>query len=146
MRRFIEVVLRQAGFEVTAAEDGLVALQAAFETEFAAVVADAIMPQMSGYELCRMIRADGRRVPCVILSGLTENGADATVADAFLTKDTNLKEELLAGESPRARTPRQSSVFAAAHTPLEKSQVVFKTAPEPEMPSVHTAPGVPEVA
>jgi CheY-like chemotaxis protein len=98
MRRFIEVILKQAGFVVTTAEDGLAALELAFENDFAAVVADAIMPQMSGYELCRVLRArraEGK-IPCVILSGLAENGADDALADVFLVKDTNLKGELLA--------------------------------------------------
>ena len=94
MRRFIEITLQKAGFEVLAAEDGLTAMQIALETEIDAIVADAIMPNMSGFDLCRMLR--GRKIPCIILSGLAENNSDDDLADAFLTKDTNLKEELLA--------------------------------------------------
>jgi len=94
MRRFIEIILQKAGFEVLTAEDGLVAMQIALEAEVDAVVADAIMPNMSGYDLCRMLR--DRKIPCVILSGLAENNSDADLADIFLTKDTNLKEQLLA--------------------------------------------------
>jgi len=94
MRRFLEITLQNAGFEVLAAEDGLAALQLALETEVAVVVADAIMPQMSGYDLCRMMRE--RRIPCIILSGLEENGSPDDLADVFLTKDTDLKDELLA--------------------------------------------------
>lgn len=94
MRRFIEIILQKAGFEVTAAEDGLVAMQHAVDTDFDAVVADAIMPNMSGYDLCRMLH--GRQIPCIILSGLEETAGDGVPADIFLTKDTNLKENLLA--------------------------------------------------
>ena len=93
MRRFIEVILQKADFEVLTAEDGLTAMQIALETEIDAVVADAIMPNMSGYDLCRMIRA--RKIPCIILSGLDENNSESDLADVFLTKDTNLKEQLL---------------------------------------------------
>lgn len=99
MRRFVEVVLRQAGYDVASAEDGLAAMQLALENDFDAVVADAIMPNMSGYDLCRTIRAHAgeRRVPCIILSGLAENNnTESGIAEAFLTKDTNLKEQLLA--------------------------------------------------
>ena len=95
MRRFIEITLQKAGFEVLAAEDGLTAMQMALETKFDALVADAIMPNMSGYDLCRLLRAE-RKIPCIILSGLEENGSNGELADAFLTKDTNLKDELLA--------------------------------------------------
>lgn len=93
MRRFIEITLQKAGYEVLAAEDGLTAMQLALETEIDALVADAIMPNMSGYDLCRLLR--DRRIPCIILSGLKENGSGSELADAFLIKDTNLKEQLL---------------------------------------------------
>lgn len=93
IRRFIEITLQKAGFEVLAAEDGLAAMQIALETEIDAVVADAIMPNMSGYDLCRALRS--RRIPCIILSGLAENNTDGDLADVFLTKDTNLKDQLL---------------------------------------------------
>jgi len=98
MRRFIEITLQKAGFEVLTAEDGLIAMQIALETEIDAVVADAIMPNMSGYDLCRMLSANfsERKIPCIILSGLAENNTNGDLADIFLTKDTNLKEQLLA--------------------------------------------------
>ena len=97
MRRFIEIILQKAGFDVLTAEDGLAAMQIALETEIDAVVADAIMPNMSGYDLCRMICAQftEKKIPCIMLSGLAENNSDTELADAFLLKDTNLKEQLL---------------------------------------------------
>jgi DNA-binding response OmpR family regulator len=95
MRRFIEVILQKADYDVLTAEDGLTAMQIALETEIDAVVADAIMPNMSGYDLCRMLRS--RQIPCIILSGLADNHSNGDdLANVFLTKDTNLKEELLA--------------------------------------------------
>ena len=93
MRRFIEIILQKADYEVLTAEDGLTAMQIAMETEIDVIVADAIMPHMSGYDLCRMLRE--RRIPCIILSGLAESNGDDDLADMFLTKDTNLKEQLL---------------------------------------------------
>jgi CheY-like chemotaxis protein len=95
MRRFIEIILQKADYEVITAEDGLAAMQIALETEIDAVIADAIMPNMSGYDLCRMLQ--DRQIPCIILSGLNGNNLeDDNLANVFLTKDTNLKEELLA--------------------------------------------------
>jgi DNA-binding response OmpR family regulator len=93
MRRFIEITLQKAGFEVLAAEDGLAAMQISLENKIDVIVADAIMPNMSGYDLCRMLRV--REIPCIILSGLEENDSNEDLADAFLMKDTNLKEQLL---------------------------------------------------
>ena len=93
MRRFIEITLQKAGFEVRTADDGLAAMQIALETSIDAIVADAIMPNMSGYDLCRMLGE--QKVPCIILSGLAENNSGSELADIFLMKDTNLKEQLL---------------------------------------------------
>ena len=98
MRRFIEIILQKAGFDVLSAEDGLAAIQIALETKIDAVVADALMPNMTGYDLCRMIRSQSaeKKIPCIILSGLAENNSNDNLADIFLLKDTNLKEQLLA--------------------------------------------------
>jgi len=84
MRRFLEVVLQKANYDVVSAEDGLVAMKAALENEFDAVVADAVMPNMTGYDLCRMLRqnADKKQIPLIILSGLNqENSADNDVRE-----------------------------------------------------------------
>ncbi len=100
MRRFIEIILKQAGFEVIAVEDGLAAMEFALKTEVDAVVADAIMPNLSGFDLCRIINGnlDNRKIPCVILSGLEWNSSEYAgdgIADAFLAKDANLKTNLI---------------------------------------------------
>ena len=95
MRRFIEVLLKREGYQITAAADGLEALQIAFENDFDVVVADAIMPNMSGYDLCRMLRQNPQyqNKPFILLSGL-ENNSDGNLADAYLLKGNNLKNDL----------------------------------------------------
>ncbi len=99
MRRLLEVILRKADFEVVSAEDGLQAMKLAFETDFSAIVADAIMPHLTGYDLCRMIKnkADKKHIPIIILSGLDTNSSEAerNIADAYLTKTPQLKDELI---------------------------------------------------
>jgi CheY-like chemotaxis protein len=98
MRRFVEVTLKQAGLQVFAVEDGLAAMKIALENEIDAIVADAIMPNLSGYDLCRMLRnnPDKKQVPFVILSGLSQNKEeDDCLADVYLTKDDKLKDNLI---------------------------------------------------
>lgn len=99
MRRLLEVVLEKAGYEVLSAEDGLQALELSLENEFHALVADAVMPNMTGYDLCRIINEQNNNVPMIILSGLDrENNAEThgCPANAFLTKSPQIKEELIA--------------------------------------------------
>ncbi|CAN5870326.1 N/A [soil metagenome] len=99
MRRLLEVILKKNDFEILAAEDGLQAMKLAFENRIDAVVADAIMPGLTGYDLCRMLkkRADKKDVPVIILSGLGTNESESAKcsADAFLSKTPRLKDELI---------------------------------------------------
>lgn len=99
MRRFVEVTLKKAHYEVIAAEDGLAAMKAAIENEIDAVIADAVMPGMTGYDLCRMIRqnTDGNYIPFIFLSGLNQDQStekDGCAADAYLMKKENMAAEI----------------------------------------------------
>ncbi len=95
MRRFIEVILRKENYEVVSVEDGLTAMKAALESDFDAIVADAVMPNMTGYDLCRMLRANDakRKIPFIILSGIEQKDDDC-IADVYLLKDNKIKENL----------------------------------------------------
>src|SRR5918997_4268924 len=91
VRRYLEVILRRAGYEVIQAANGLEAIKAALSAKVDAVVTDALMPHLSGHELCRYLRArpELSRLPVLLLSGLEANAAapaDSIHADAHLTK------------------------------------------------------------
>lgn len=106
MRRLIEVVLKRAGYEVVATEDGLQAMQAAGTQKFDLAVIDAIMPNLSGLELCRIFRANPmwKNMQLVMMSGL-EAQTDCD-ADAHLLKSSHLQEELLKTVSGLLAAPR----------------------------------------
>ena len=97
LRRYLEVVLRRAGYAVITAADGLEAMKAALSSTVDAVVTDAVMPHLSGQELCRFLRQHPnlRRLPVVLLSGSdkTHSPNDATArADAYLSKPLRPEE------------------------------------------------------
>jgi DNA-binding response OmpR family regulator len=96
IRRYIEVVLQKAGFNVVSAEDGLSAMQFAFANDIDAILTDAIMPNLSGHDLCRMLRQNPNKqnVLLIIMSGM-ETAFDENIADAYITKDLNFKENLV---------------------------------------------------
>lgn len=99
MRRFLEIVLQRANYNVILAEDGLAAMEVAFDTSIAAIVSDAVMPHMTGHDLCRILRQNDemKSVPFVILSGLEQDSTDSKdcLADAYLLKSSNVSEELV---------------------------------------------------
>jgi CheY-like chemotaxis protein len=100
MRNFLLLTLKRAGFEVTAVEDGLAAFEAAMANDFDAVVADDVMPNMTGHDLCRMLRGNEKtaEIPCIILSGREftfDSDGEKQLANAHLLKTVNLKDELV---------------------------------------------------
>lgn len=96
VRRFIEIILQRANFEVLTTNDGLEALKAASEINFDAVVADAMMPNLTGYDLFRILRQNPtyQNTPLILLSGFEQDG-ELEFADAYLLKENNIKEVLL---------------------------------------------------
>ena len=96
VRRFIEIILQRANYEVLTTLDGLEALKAASETKFDVVVADAMMPNLTGYDLFRILRQNPtyQNTPLILLSGFEQNG-ELEFADAYLLKENNIKEVLI---------------------------------------------------
>ncbi|HEX8650554.1 MAG TPA: response regulator [Pyrinomonadaceae bacterium] len=97
IRRYLEVILQRAGYTVIAAADGLEAMKAALASPIDAVVTDAIMPHLNGYELCRFLRRHPKfsRLPVVLLSGLDRadsSHSEEDRADVYLAKPVRPEE------------------------------------------------------
>jgi CheY-like chemotaxis protein len=97
LRRYIEVLLERAGFEVISAADGLEAMKWLLTMTVDVVVTDAVMPNVSGYELCRFVRSSPHlnHLPIILLSGLDPKNAETEQVNAFLAKPIT-PESLLA--------------------------------------------------
>jgi twitching motility two-component system response regulator PilH len=99
LRRYLEVVLRRAGYLVVAAADGLEAMRVTLTAEVDIIVTDAIMPNLNGYELCRFVRNTPQlsHLPIVLLSALEqkESRPEDRQADAYLSKPIS-PEDLIA--------------------------------------------------
>ncbi len=95
----LEYLMRREGYEVAVAGDGEAALQAAAATPPPdLVVLDVMLPRLSGFEVCRRLRADPRLAGLRILM-LTARGGEAEVArgaelgaDAYVTKPFSTRE------------------------------------------------------
>ena len=62
--------LTESGHVVDAAHDGEVGLQLALQNDYDALVVDRMLPRRDGLSLIRMLRADGRTTPVLVLSAL----------------------------------------------------------------------------
>ena len=112
-------ILQETGFSVETARDGLQALARIEAGEPDVVVADVEMGGMSGYELCRRVRASGRdAIPFLFCSG--RGSADSRVeglqagADDYLVKPVAVDELILklARQVDRVRKLREAASAA----------------------------------
>lgn len=90
----------QEGYEVVVTSNGPDALAEFMKTPaaFDLVILDLMLPGMSGYEICRALRADDPYVPILVLTArtLSEDKAHAfdSGTDQYLTKPFELRELL----------------------------------------------------
>ena len=69
LRELVQLLLQAAGFRVSTTDSTASALQLAATQRFDALILDHWMPQITGLELCRRIRAFDRDTPILICSG-----------------------------------------------------------------------------
>ncbi len=97
VRRYLEVTLQRAGYQVITAEDGLAGMRCALASKVDVVLTDAVMPQMNGRELARFLRSNPKlaKLPIVLLTGQENDrpsSADKELIDAFLFKPVKAEE------------------------------------------------------
>lgn len=98
LSRAVCAVLEHEGYEVTCCHDGAEASDALVSSAFDVVILDIMMPQKSGIEVLRDMRAHGDVTPVILLTAKAEvddrvEGLDAG-ADDYLPKPFAMKELL----------------------------------------------------
>jgi len=110
IRKAIHLALEKEGYEVVEAETGAEALRRIELNKPDLILLDIMLPDVSGFDVCRDIRKAGLRVPIIILSAKTEE-IDVVVgleigADDYITKPFRTRE-LLARIAAHLRKARQ---------------------------------------
>lgn len=114
--------LSQAGYIVLLAQSGEMALEVMQHTVPDIVLVDAIMPEMTGWEVCEQIKQNLRfhAIPVIFMTGMTETESilkafEAGAAD-YITKPFKF-EEVLARVAVRLEA---ASRIQSAHLTLDK--------------------------
>jgi DNA-binding response OmpR family regulator len=120
IRRGLVATLESEGYAVGTAADGAQGLRLFGQEKFALVVLDVMMPKLSGYDVCRELRAQGARVPVLFLTAKGEE-VDKVVglklgADDYLTKPFGV-HELLARVEALLRRGRAATEAASPVLP-----------------------------
>ncbi|HEY5011594.1 MAG TPA: response regulator transcription factor [Acidimicrobiia bacterium] len=96
LRSMLEAALRHLGFEVFPVANGRDALAAVATVQPDLIVLDVMMPDLDGFEVCRRLRTEGKRVPVLFLTA--RDATDDKVrgltlgADDYLVKPFSLEE------------------------------------------------------
>ena len=126
----LEVFFRHNKFTVDVVNDGLSAYEYAGADDYDAIILDVMMPKMDGFEVLRRLRADGCRVPIMMLTAKAQKddritGFDAG-ADDYLPKPF-APDELLSRVRAilRRREEYRPSVLAYGDLSLDPSTDVL---------------------
>jgi DNA-binding response OmpR family regulator len=99
IRELIRTLLKNAGFEVVEATDGRDALGKMGEENPEMAIVDIMMPNMDGYELCRLLRKYYENLPILMLTAKADISSKIQGfelgADDYLTKPFEGDELLL---------------------------------------------------
>ena len=116
LRLGLEENFKAAGYAVFTAETGRDALSLARQRRPDALVLDLMLPDISGYEVCRELREQGMTMPIVMLTARQEvfdklHGFEMG-ADDYVTKPFSIQELLARIKAVLARGPRTSALPA----------------------------------
>ncbi|WP_234571587.1 response regulator transcription factor [Rhodohalobacter sp. 614A] len=94
--KLIKINLQDAGYNVHTAGDGLEALKLYEELDPSLLILDIMLPKLDGFEVCRRIRQENRRVPILMLTAKAEE-VDKILglelgADDYMTKPFSIRE------------------------------------------------------
>ncbi|HEX2861610.1 MAG TPA: response regulator transcription factor [Lacunisphaera sp.] len=125
IRLGLVATLESEGYAVTAASDGAQALKVFPQDKFDLVILDVMMPQQSGYDVCRTLRSGGSQVPVLMLTAKGEE-VDKVVglklgADDYVLKPFGVHELLARVEALLRRARRAGMERAAPELPPQFS-------------------------
>jgi len=130
-RDALSVALESEGFSVVTAADGIEALEVFEAAHPAVVLLDVMLPNISGIDVCREIRARSR-VPIIMVTARTGE-IDAVVglevgADDYVTKPFRLRELVARVRAALRRTPVSAPRTAERRDLIEVGGVRVDTA------------------
>lgn len=120
LQDIIKLNLELDGYEVTAVNNGKLALEEYASKRFDLVILDVMLPEVDGFTICQTIRLENSRVPILFLTA--KSSAEDRVfglkigGDDYLTKPFNLDEFLL----------RVQSLLKRGEIPLTDSVSIFR--------------------
>lgn len=126
-RELISYILAGKGYEVEGAGDGQEALEKAFTSKPDLILLDVLMPKLTGYEVCEILKRDPRTIdiPVIFLSAMDEprdkiRGLEIGGVD-YIAKPFN-SQEVLARVAVQLKIRRLTKEVLEANKNLKEKQ------------------------
>jgi DNA-binding response OmpR family regulator len=116
MQKVLQRIFRQEGYRVIVAGDGRTGLENFRSYEPVAVVLDLILPEISGRDLCRLLKTISIDTPVIILSAITE------VVDKVLLLELGADDYVTKPFSPRELMARVQAAIRRRRKPVTASE------------------------
>jgi DNA-binding response OmpR family regulator len=134
----VEIHLKDFGYELERATDGLTGLQKVQERDYALVILDLMLPKLDGLEVCKRVRAENKYTPILMLTAKSEEfdkvlglelGADDYLTKPFSVRELTARIKALFRrmEADREKTDQKDKIveliFGELRLSLEKRKV-----------------------
>ncbi len=110
----LERNLRYEGFEVATASDGEKGLEMAVDGNYDLIVLDVMLPKVSGFEICRLLKQNKIETPVIILSVKSQESDKIRGlnlgADDYISKPFSVKELIARINAVLRRRRREESI------------------------------------
>jgi CheY-like chemotaxis protein len=120
IQKVVELTFSDSDFDLVCVSNGQRALEEVREERPDLILADVVMPEKNGYEVCEAIKGNPltARIPVVLLSGTFEpfdrDRAERIGADAIVSKPFDSQQLLAQVELLLSRTPKEPSAPAVS--------------------------------
>ena len=140
IQKVVELTFSDSDFELVCVSNGQRALEKLREERPDLILADVVMPEKNGYEVCEAIKGNPAtaKIPVVLLSGTFEPfdreraeriGADAIVSKPFDSQQLLAQVEALLAKSSEAASSRPAAPATTVSVPMASMEM-----PEPAFP------------
>ena len=131
MRLGLKDNLEFEGYEVNLAEDGETGLKHILEGNYSLVLLDVMLPKISGYDICKIVRKSGNDIPIILLTAKGEE-IDKVLglelgADDYVTKPFSLRELLARIKAVLRRAKEKSEVKNKDFVKIGRVEVNFSS-------------------
>ncbi|UTR14046.1 response regulator transcription factor [Salipaludibacillus sp. LMS25] len=128
----LKLYLIREGFEVSIAIDGEKGWEKYFDEQPDFVILDIMLPKMDGWEVCREIRRDERKIPILMLTGKGESydkikgldmGADDYVVKPFEPKEIIARMQAILRRTHPNNHERKPLAFEKLEIDIQQHQL-----------------------